>query len=627
MNSILCQLVLTCVVNLQAATPLDELTYGTVLYEYYQEHYEAGMVQALIAEAQNRTGENPVRFRIASGSFAFANGMYVHAQNTFEDLGAEELNELDRQRLAFHLAREYFRRQDWASLAPQLARINLDHSWRGRPLVHPEVEFMRAEQAIHDGHLGRARGILDAIPEGHSLQTYGLFNLGVAYYQKAVDTGASFDAALGIFELLSNMPAYDAEALDLVQRSRLALARLKTQTSEELLGILPGSGRYRNLALASYANMAMQDQDPYTASRIWQMLKQEQNWTTSSANAYLGLPMSLELLSGNGSVTHALVLQAFRDAEKRFEGRLDTLQRVSHQAGNIEWVNNFLSAFSEPPGGKVEKGQALEKWREEVAYADWLEWLSSESIHGLLSDWSELRQMREFLETIPGNLEALDEAAKEIKRRATVAGVLLQQEEGVAGKRKLLAEQITRMQSRISNLESDQVVFTADWMSSIASVKQATFAHRLSGMHEAASTEPDEQYRLEYYQRIKRLQGLLFFELVEGKPARLHVLKKELKASSREMEKLDEAQARLSQAKGNYDQGLAISFGQFRKRAGILDSQVDTALRNRQELLAREIRSGMQREIQRLEQFLLVARIAIARTTDLLATRSNGAES
>ena len=123
MNTILCNLLITCVVGMQDISPLEELSYGTVLYEYYQEQYEAAMVQALMAESQNRTGDDPLRFQIAKGSFAFANGMFNYAHDVFSDLDADQLSVLEQQRLAFHLAREYFRRQDWNKLASQLKLI------------------------------------------------------------------------------------------------------------------------------------------------------------------------------------------------------------------------------------------------------------------------------------------------------------------------------------------------------------------------------------------------------------------------------------------------------------------------------------------------------------------------
>ncbi len=644
MNTILCNLLITCVVGLQDISPLEELSYGTVLYEYYQGQYEGAMVRALVAETQNRTGDDPVRFRVAKGSFAFANGMFNYAHDIFSGIDAEQLDNLEQQRLAFHLAREYFRRQDWDKLAVQLGVIQLDRNWLGRQLMHPEVQFMRAELAIQSGELDKAQDILNTIPVDNTLQVYGLFNLGVAFYQGStlepegeITSASDFDAAYDVFSTLSHLPVYSAETQDIVQRSRVALARLKTQAdaarpqnaltragvslSEQLLDTLPGSGRYQNLALASYASTAMQDQDAEVASRVWQKLKNQNNWTASSAKAYLGLPMSLELLSKEGTVTHEAVLHAYRDAEKTFQSRLDTLKSIRIQAEDSKWMGEFLATFASPHVDEARHSAAILEWQEEIGYSDWLEWLSSETVHGLLSDWSELKKMDAYLETIPENLEALNLAAIEIKRRTRAARLVLQ-EQGLVDKRDLLVAQIAELRSRVSVLNTRKAEYSDEWMLSIASHQQEESIRSLSRMRVVAEKELDDAQRARLVYRVERLRGLRFFDLVDTKPARLQLINKRLQVHENDMEQVDAARSRLNRAEHNYDNGIAIGLESLPKRVHGLELAISAALHNRQEMLAGEIRSGMKREIRRVERYLLIARVAIARTSDLLAAKA-----
>ena len=113
MKQFLCELLFSCTLLAPGAKPVDELTYGTVLYEYYQEAHQAALLNALVAEAQGRRGENPMRFELATGSFAFADAMYGYANEIFNSIPEGELTDLDRMRLAFHLSREYHRRGAW----------------------------------------------------------------------------------------------------------------------------------------------------------------------------------------------------------------------------------------------------------------------------------------------------------------------------------------------------------------------------------------------------------------------------------------------------------------------------------------------------------------------------------
>ena len=140
MKQFLCEILFTCTLVVSGPQPVDELTYGTVLYEYFQEQHDAALINALVAEQQDRRGENTTRFDLAAGSFAFADGMYGYASETFAAIPQGEIEPIDQMRLAFHLAREFHRRQDWQALGGQLDKIELGEGWFGRKKLHPEVE-------------------------------------------------------------------------------------------------------------------------------------------------------------------------------------------------------------------------------------------------------------------------------------------------------------------------------------------------------------------------------------------------------------------------------------------------------------------------------------------------------
>ena len=250
-----------------AAKPIDELTYGTVLYDYFQQDYQSGLLGIAVGESQGRLGEDTVRFELARGSFAFADGMYDYARTTFDAVPTEELTDIDRMRLAFHLAREYHRRGDWQMLDAEIAKIDLGKTWRGRVKSHPEVEYMRAEAAISRGDFDAAHATLSTLDPRDQHRAYGLFNLGVAYR----DAGAP-EQAYDTFAELAAMDAFDEETFDLTQRARLAMAYLnraanKKMDAATLLGELPSDGRYQDVALASYGNLAMASGDYELAAR------------------------------------------------------------------------------------------------------------------------------------------------------------------------------------------------------------------------------------------------------------------------------------------------------------------------------------------------------------------------
>ena len=343
MKSFLCGLILSCALDGQGVTPVEDLHYGVVLYGYYQDDYQQALLDSLVTERRGLRGADPVRFELANGSFAFAEGMYGYAEETFAGIADEELTPLDRMRLAFHLGREHLRRGDFDQLGEQLAIIDLGKSWRGKTRFHPEVEFMRAELAVSRGDFPAAQDAVSHIAADDPLRAYALFNLAVA-----LRGAGELEAAASAFRDLAEMDVYDEESLDLKQRAQLGLAfvareRTETATAEQIIGDLPVEGRYQDLALTSYGGLAMDNGDFPLAARIFMTLTEESHWTPSTASARLAFPMSLEQMA-----SLELALAQYRLAEDAFEARLTELDELSRRAEDPAWVGGLLKVFAGP---------------------------------------------------------------------------------------------------------------------------------------------------------------------------------------------------------------------------------------------------------------------------------------
>ena len=426
MKAFFCELIFSCAVAAPGAMPVDELTYRNMLYSYYQQDNQQALVAALVAREQGREGDNPVRFDLARGSFAFSDGMYGYARETFDSVAEGELTDLDRMRLAFHLAREYHRRQDWAQLGPQLEKIDLGKSWLGRRKFHPEVEFMRAELAVHTGRYADAEAALARLDEEDPLRAYGLFNLGVAM-REAED----LEGAERALQALAATPLEDednAELADLKERAKLALSfvareRQQPRNAEAVLGALPAESRYRDLAMAAYGGLAMETEDYELAARIWMTLQQQDYWTSSTAQARLGFPVSLEKLASQD-----MALLQYRAAEQSFQNRLAVLTDLNEQAADPIWVRGLLLVFSAPDRDQQRMNQIMDRWEEQLGHTDWIEWLATEATHEVLLEWRELLGMQDWLDQLPGELASFEEVAVERKRRAATARTMLHDE-------------------------------------------------------------------------------------------------------------------------------------------------------------------------------------------------------
>lgn len=614
MKTFLCELIFSCLLAAPAAKPIDELTYRTALFAYYQEDYEQALVNVLVAEQQQRLGDDPLRFELAKGSFAFQRGMYRFAERTFDGVASAELSELDRMRLAFHMAREHYRVGDFPAMEAELVGVDLGSNWRGRQRRHPEVTFMRVEGALARGDFSAAEAALEHLSEDEPYLAYGLFNLGVAHRE-----AGAVQASHAAFERLARLPAGDEETWDLVQRGRLALAVMARQTgdvvdAQTLLGTLPGEGRYRDLALSSYGGLAMESEDYELAARIWLTLLEQDGWSSGRAAAQLGLPMSLEQLA---SPAHAL--DRYRDAERVFANRLVALDQAAHRARDPAWVGALLDVFAEPD--ETTRARALGSMDDDLGAETWLGWLAGEDVHQVMVEWRELNGMAAWLDTLPQRIDAYQEITAERRRRTAAARRMLD-DEALLGRRATLADRVAGLEADLAVLAREPASMDTSWMLRLANAEERALIEELQAMAALVTGHMPERDRPRYQARIDRLLGTTFWAIADSRSERVRRLEKSLAENRALLADVDVRIERLARAESRFAAGVETDFLVLTDRVEGMTVRVSEALDSRRTIIAEALERGLQREVAQTRQYLLTARIAIARASDQLAAHA-----
>ncbi len=615
MKTFLCELILSCLMAAPGARPVDELTYGTALYAYYQQDYGQALLDVVVAEQRQRLGDDPVRFQLARGSFAFKERLYRMAAESFAAVDASELDALDRRRLAFHLAREHFRSRDWGALDAELAV--LDSASGTGP--HPEVAFMQAESALARGKFAAAEHALAAVDPEDDHLAYGLFNLGVAYRE-----AGSLAEARGAFARLGGLRVHSEPAWDVVQRGRLALAVTARSSgdplsAESVLGSLPAQGRYREMALAGFARSAMARRDHELAARIWLTLLEGEGWSPSRAAAHLGLPMSLERLP---APAHAL--DRYRDAEQAFEGRLASLQQAADRVADPVWVEALLEAFAEafPEADGDRRRQRLSHLDAGVGPESWLDWLAREDVHRVMIEWRELHYMAGWLRTLPDTLATFQEITGERRRRAARARGALA-DEALAGRREALAAELAAREAELDSLARQPARMDAAWMQRLADPEENLLLQRLQAMAARVDARASGPERARLAARIRRLTGVVFWRIADDRSVRLRELTRRVQESRRLLADVDARMDRLARAESRFRAGVEADFTTLASRAQAVTEQVATALDVRRREVRLALERSLQEEMARTREHLLTARIAIARATDRLAAAAS----
>lgn len=610
MKLFLCKLIFTCAAAVEPeVTPRSELTYGTVLYDYYQENYSDALLSVRVAQIQGHTEGAETKFKLAEGSFAFSDQMFEYSKAAFASVDESELTELDNLRLAFHLSREHFRVGDWESLTASLNNIDFGASrFFGNRHFHPEIEFMRSELALNKGDFETARTHLDLLGKNDPYKMYGLYNLG-----GALRASGDLEQAETTFSELARIKPKTTETVDLKQRALLAQAFVQREKGEivkpkKILGNLPSEGRYRDLALASFGSLAMESGDYELAARVWLRLQQQPMWTPSTATARLGFPLSLENMERQD-----LALAHYRTAEQSFSARAVRLDELTKQVEDKQWVRELLDVFAQGRSSP----QKLNEWQEQLGHTDWLEWLSAESVDSLVAQWRELRNTSDWLASLPEDFATYQTLAQEQKRRAIAVQAALAAN-GLTSKHKALEEKIDQQLKELEALKARTVLPESDFMLALADPEQAKRIESLERMY-AASNGLNAEAKAQWRSRLDRLRGVVFWNIVDAHPVVLQQMRQAIADVQALSASMLAQTNRMQAAESGLRTGLLADFSMYKRRAGELAARVEQALGVREEQLALELKQGMERESEQVQQYLLTARIAIARTLDQYA--------
>jgi hypothetical protein len=475
---------------------------------------------------------------------------------------------------------------------------------------------MRAEAALAAGDFATAERYLGMLESDQDHLGYGLYNLAVA--QRAAGEPAAAHATL---ERLADLPLASQPGRDLIQRGRLAYAVTTGEIADPLdaqavLARLPAAGRYRDRALAAYGKLAMNRADYALAARIWLTLQEGDNWGEGRAVAELGLPTALEAL---GVPDQALT--AWHRAADRFEARLTTLQNLQARTlrattASPAWTGELLRAhLPERPAGD---GLLPPGIAETFGTEAWLAWLAREDVNQLISEWRDLARMQDWLDTLPEQLAALEQVKQERHRRSAAARSRLA-EQALDERRLELLARIDTLGFEIAELADPTRPLDPATLAALANVDEQALLARIDVLHRnlangAASAEHDPLAA-----RVARLHGVVLWRVAEARSTRARSLTRELTAKRGQLAGIEARIARLERAEAELQAGVGTDFQLLAERAADLANTVTIQLDEREAAIAAALERAIEDEVQRLGEYLLAARVAIARTTDQLA--------
>ena len=313
---------------------VQQLKYGTVLFEYFQQSYFFALVEHEYAvETGNEIARKPSA-EVLKGGMMLSYGIADESQQIFSRLLDNISEESVRNRAWYYLAKLYYQKGQVAKASNALQNIEGTIPTE----IHPQYHYLATLINLHGSHVSVARQIIDGALKNSSFEPYLLYNLAVRQAQ----IGSAEEAVAN----LQRVTAYGNRGEELAvlsDRARHALAQIAINT-----GQLPNAwlhlqnirttGLYSNRALLSYGWSAIKLKRFEQAIPALQLLEQRSIAIAEVQEVKVLLP---HLYEQQGLSRRAL--KGYLLAEKAFKQGIEDIEQARQIIAMQDVPEEFVS--------------------------------------------------------------------------------------------------------------------------------------------------------------------------------------------------------------------------------------------------------------------------------------------
>lgn len=326
-------------VSVQAAeTEAQDLKYGAVLFQYYQQNYFETLVEYAWAEEQGGIANHGTYPELLKGGVSLSYGLDEQAEDIFDRLAASNLSEPVRNRARFYLGKMQYLRGETETAARNLNQI------RGElpAAVDAEYRYLAALVNVKLGYLDAGKAVAQTIEEDSPYAPYFYFNLAIALEGQG-RTADALDALNQVLELNDG----SAELQRLADRARMALAYVYAGHEDNVnagfqLASINTTGAYSNRGLLGASWMAINAGDFRQALAPLDVLAARSSALPEVQEAILLRPHVYERMGLEGRAAHDFIA-----ADSRFRHVLAELGSAREALEKADVLELFVRDLNE----------------------------------------------------------------------------------------------------------------------------------------------------------------------------------------------------------------------------------------------------------------------------------------
>jgi tetratricopeptide (TPR) repeat protein len=591
---------------------VQDLAYGEVLFEFFQEDYFSALTRLLAARERNEIPHHGPESELMLGGLYLSYGQHKLAGEIFERVLAESVDPALHDRAWYFLAKIWYQRGYLPEAEAALARIagELPED------IEPERQMLAAQVLMDQNRFAEALTILEAWKRpADAWVGYAKYNIGVSLVRLGqVEQGARVLDEVGKLDVEN--PAFAA----LRDKANVALGYAWLQASRPVeakpsLQRVRLEGPFSNKALLGVGWSDAETSNYQSALAPWLELQKRDLLDSAVQESLLAVPYAFAQLGAD-----AQAVGHYNDAITAFNGEIARLDVAIAAIEKGELITELLGENAYSSADASGWYWRLDKVPDTVESRYLYELLASNRFQEGLKNYRDLlyvnRNLDRWVESLGAFDDILDTRERAYRERLPKIDGSLSSVDLDA----MLARRV-ELDSRLQAIERSEDVVA------LGTEKEQDTWRALEAMEPAVAQLPeDDQVRVKH----RFLKGLLIWDLRRDYKARLWAEKKHLAELDRDLREAQRRHHEVESARDDWPEkfgDLSARIATLRPRVLGMQGEAQAALLKQQLFLQDIAVAELEAQRDRLNTYMVQARFALASIYDRAAARVAPAQS
>jgi tetratricopeptide (TPR) repeat protein len=588
---------------------VQDLAYGEVLFEFFQEDYFSALTRLTAAQQRGELEHHGTEAELMLGGLYLSYGQHRLAGEIFERVLAQNVEPELHDRAWYFLARIWHQRGYLPEAEAALARIVGELPEE----LEPERQMLHAQVLMDQGRFADALASLEAWRRpGDAWVGYAKYNIGVSLVRLGqVEAGARVLDEVG--RLDPENPAFDA----LRDKANVALGYAWLQAARPVeakpsLQRVRLDGPFSNKALLGVGWSDAEAADYRAALAPWLALRERSLLDSAVQESMLAVPYAFAQLGADKQAADHYVdaIEAFSSEIVRLTQSIDSIEKgelITELLGKHEDAANEASGWY----------WRLERIPDSIESRYLYELLASNRFQEGLKSYRDLVELNRNLDRWTESLGAFDDILDTrqrayVQRLPTIDASLSNVDLAAMMKRRV------ELESRLQAIERSEDVVA------LGTAKEQQTWQLIESMEPKLAALPRDAASDEIRDKHRFLRGLLLWDLRRDYKARLWAQHKALADLERQLREAQRRHHQVSSSRNDWPEkfaALTTRIEGLRPRVLGLKESAQLALHRQQDFLQGIAVDELKAQRDRLNIYMVQARFALASIYDRAAAR------